>query len=104
MTCEGGIPKFLVSLCEALHLNWSIIKNSTEGSSSSADAEKNRNRERFMISFSESLDGLPDLTEISSPSTYSNDPAKKRMMFDQLGSNPNVDFLKCSRRAVPVAY
>jgi hypothetical protein len=91
VTCQGEIPKFLISLCNALHLNWSIIKNSTEGSSDSSNASKNKHRERLMISFPEDLDSLPDLTAKSPPSAYSNEqtkPAEKRMMYDELSYQP----------------
>jgi hypothetical protein len=63
ITFEAGIPQFIVPLCEELSLSWSIIKNSTEGSSSPAGAAQNELRERFVISFPEDLDGLPEILE-----------------------------------------
>lgn len=86
-----GIPNFLAPMCEALNLSWSIIKNSTEGSSGPADAMKNKFRERFMILFPEDLDGLPDLTEDKPPPMYTDEQAEhtrkattKRNIFDTL--------------------
>jgi hypothetical protein len=82
VTCNDEIPKYLVSLCNALHVNCSIIKN--------------QHHERFLIKFSEDVDRLFDSTEISLPPPYSKgptEPDKKRMMFDQLGINPSVDYL-----------
>jgi hypothetical protein len=94
---DGGIPSFLVPMCEALNLSWSIIKNSTEGSSGPADAMKNKFRERFVILFPEDLDGLPDLTEDEPPPMYADEQAEnarkaktKRNIFDTL-SNPFHD-------------
>jgi len=99
VTCEGEIPQFLRSLCDALHLDWAIIKNSAEGSSTRSDVKSNKRRERFMITFPEGSFGtVPNLTETSSPPTYSNqhtEPPKKRMMFDELGNRPPFDFSDC---------
>jgi hypothetical protein len=83
VTCEAEIPKVLISLC----ITYKLVnyQEFTEGSTDFLDATKNKYRKRFMISLPEYLDGLPDLTEIFSPPTYSSEQNKqveKRMMFD----------------------
>ena len=81
----------MVPLCEALNLSWSIIKNTTEGSSGPADAQRNKFRERFTILFPEDLDGLPDLLEDEPPPDYTDEKTervmkavRKRNIFDTL--------------------
>ena len=96
MTCDTEIPNFVISLCDALHLNCSIIKNSKEGFSGPVSAATNANQERFMISFPEGFDGVLDLTEISPAATYSDEqtkPTKECMVFDKMGTDSNVDYL-----------
>lgn len=88
---DGQFPKFLVPICEALGLTWSIIKNSTEGSIGATDAARNKLRERFMILFPEDLNGLPDLSEDAPPPEYTDNNAEskrltvtKRNIFDSV--------------------
>jgi len=95
ITFDGQIPQFLPMLCESLNLSWSIIKNSTEGSSGPADAAKNKFRERFTILFPDDMDGLPDLLEGEPPPIYTDEHEEiarrvtsKRNIIDTL-SEPN---------------
>ena len=85
-------------MCESLNLSWSIIKNSVEGSIGLADAAKNKFRERFVILFSQNMDGLPDLSEGEPPPMYTDEAREierkvttKRCLFDSVSTVP------CSR-------
>ena len=78
-------------MCEALNLSWSIIKNSTEGSSGPADAAKNKFRERFVILFPQNMDDLPDLMQDEPPPMYTDQRTEdarkvltKRNIFDSV--------------------
>ena|SRR5437762_3559276 len=91
------IPNFLVPMCEALNLSWSIIKNSTEGSSGPADAAKNKFRERFVILFPQNMNDLPDVMEDEPPPMYTDQRAEdarkvltKRNIFDSVSMNPSA--------------
>jgi hypothetical protein len=90
-TFDGAIPEFIYSACEALNLNYSILKNTTEGSSGSADAARNKFRERLRIMLPENLDGMPNLVEDLPPPEYTDPEAdkatkakRKRNIFDTL--------------------
>jgi hypothetical protein len=92
---DGGFPKFLVPLCEILGLSWSIVKNTTEGSTGPTDAARNKFRERFVILFPEDLDGLPDLSQEQAPPIYTDESAEdkrkattKRNIFDSISLFP----------------
>ena len=85
-------------MCEALNLSWSVVKNSTEGSSSSTDAAKNKFRERFVILFPQNMDDLPDLMEDEPPPVYTDQSAEdarkvltKRNIFDSVSLIPFSD-------------
>jgi hypothetical protein len=84
---DGAIPMYLCSLCEALNLSWSIIKNTAEGSSGSTDAARNKFRERFMILFPQDMDGLPDLSEDEPPPMYMD---QKEEIIKRVGSKRNL--------------
>ena len=78
-------------MCEALNLNWSVVKNSSEGSSGPADAVINKFRERLMILFPQDINGLPDLSQHEPPPMYTDEKAEntrkattKRNIFDTL--------------------
>jgi len=62
-----------VTICEALNVGWTILKNSTEGSSGPADAAKNKFRERFVIIFPQDIDEMPSLTDDSEPPLYTDE-------------------------------
>jgi len=88
---DGGFPKFLVPLSEMLGLSWSIVKNTTEGSTGPADAARNKYRERFVLLFPEDLDGLPNLAQEEEPPMYTDQCAEdkrkattKRNIFDSI--------------------
>lgn len=93
ITFQGGIPKFIAPLCESLNLKWSIIKNSTEGSTGTAEAARNKFRERFMISLPTDLNGLPDLSESVPPTNESRNGRPKRNAFDALSTRSRDYFL-----------
>jgi hypothetical protein len=85
-------------MCEALNLSWSIVKNSSEGSSGPADAAKNKFRERFVILFPQNMDDLPDLMEDEPPPMYTDQSAEdarklstKRNIFDSVSMIPLSD-------------
>jgi hypothetical protein len=72
-------------------LSWSIVKNSTEGSSGATDEAKNKFRERFVIMFPQNMDDLPNLIEDEPPPMYSDQKAEdsrkvstKRNIFDSV--------------------
>lgn len=78
-------------MCEALGLTWSIVKNSTEGSSGKADAAQNKFRERLMVLFPQDMDALPNLVEDEPPPFYIDQKEEdariakaKRNIFDSL--------------------
>lgn len=78
-------------MCEALNLSWSIVKNSTEGSSGATDAAKNKFRERFVILFPQNMDDFPNLIEDEPPPMYTDQKAEdarkvstKRNIFDSV--------------------
>jgi hypothetical protein len=90
---DGHIPDFLVTVCEALNLGWSVLKNSTEGSSGPADAAKNKFRERFVIVFPDDLDSMPSLMDEDAPPVYTDaaeeierKAKQKRNIFDSVGN------------------
>lgn len=79
-------------MCEALGLGWSILKNSTEGSSGPADAARNKFRERFVIVFPQDLGSLPSLMDDDAPPEYTDEAEEmerkakqKRNLFDSVG-------------------
>ena len=86
---EQDILTFLVSVRNALTLNYFLIKNSAEGSASAPDAGRNIFRTRYMVQFPETLDGLPYLSEETFPKAYpSRNPEGRRKIFDDLGTLP----------------
>ena len=87
------MPNHIIALCEALTLNWSIIKNSPEGSTGPTDATKNKFRQRFVIMFPQDMDGLPDLSKDEPPPMYTDEKAElarkvksKRNIIDTLST------------------
>jgi hypothetical protein len=96
VTFDGPVPEFVFSICEALNINYSTVKNTTEGSSGPADAAKNKFRERLKIMLPDNLDGMPNLVEDLPPPEYTDPEAdeatkakRKRNIFDTLSTCHN---------------
>jgi hypothetical protein len=77
ITFDGQIPQIIFTACEALDLNCTVLKNTTEGSSGATDAARNKFRERLRILMPENFHDLPSSTEDVPPPDYTDEAVDK---------------------------